>query len=73
VTAGRSIAEAVMSAIILEKACRVQLLAEAAGGPRAWTSPEEASIKKERIYRPAAIEYAFDYYVRRVKTLESNP
>lgn len=71
VTAGRSIAEAVMTAVVLEKACRVQLLAESAGGPGAWTSPQEASIKKERIYRPAAIEHAFDYYVRRVKVLES--
>ena len=34
VTAGRSIEEAVWLALKLERACRVQLLAEAAGGPK---------------------------------------
>ncbi len=34
VTVGGSIAEAVMTAVILEKACQVQLLADAAGGPQ---------------------------------------
>jgi ribulose-5-phosphate 4-epimerase/fuculose-1-phosphate aldolase len=70
VAVGESIAEAVMIALILEKACRVQLLAESGGGAQAWTEPQEASIKKDRIYSPKAIQHAFDYYVRRVKTLE---
>lgn len=67
VTAGKSIAEAVMNAIVLERACRVQLLAEAMGGPQAWTDPQEAQIKKERIYSASAMENAFGYYVRRVQ------
>jgi L-fuculose-phosphate aldolase len=65
VTAGRSIEEAVMTAVLLEKACRVQLLAEQAGGPKATTSPEEARIKRERIYGPASLQAAFEYCVRR--------
>lgn len=70
VAAGRNVAEAVMTAVILERACRVQLLADTMGGARAWTDPQEALVKKERIYPPHAIEDAFDYYVRRVQTLE---
>jgi L-fuculose-phosphate aldolase len=65
VTAGRSIEEAVMTAVLLEKACKVQLLAEQAGGPRATTPLEEARIKRERIYSPQALQSAFDYCVRR--------
>jgi L-fuculose-phosphate aldolase len=65
VTAGRSVEEAVMMAVLLEKACKVQLLAEQAGGPKASTSPEEARIKRGRVYAPASLQAAFDYCVRR--------
>jgi L-fuculose-phosphate aldolase len=65
VTAGRSIEEAVMTAVLLEKACKVQLLAEQAGGPRATTDPAEARIKRDRIYAPASLQAAFEYCVRR--------
>jgi L-fuculose-phosphate aldolase len=65
VTAGRSVEEAVMMAVLLEKACKVQLLAEQAGGPKASTSPEEARAKRDRIYAPAALQSAFNYCVRR--------
>lgn len=65
VTAGGSIEEAVMTAVMLEKACKVQLLAEAAGGARASTPPEEAKIKRGRIYGQASLELAFQYCVRR--------
>ncbi len=65
VTAGRSVEEAVMMAVLLEKACKVQLLAEQAGGPQASTSAEEARIKRDRIYAPGSLQAAFDYCVRR--------
>ena len=65
VTAGRSIEEAVMTAVLLEKACKVQLLAEHAGGAKATTSPDEARAKRERIYGPASLRSAFEYCVRR--------
>lgn len=65
VTAGRSVEEAVMTAILLEKACKVQLLAEQAGGPKATTSPEEARVKRDRIYNTASLQAAFEYCVRR--------
>lgn len=65
VTVGRSVEEAVITAILLEKACRVQLLTEQAGGAKATTSPEEARTKRERIYGGASMQAAFDYCVRR--------
>ncbi len=65
VTAGRSVEEEVMMAVLLEKACKVQLLAEQAGGPQASTSAEEARIKRDRIYAPGSLQAAFDYCVRR--------
>ena len=65
VTARRSVEEAVMMAVLLEKACKVQLLAEQAGGPKASTSLEEARIKRDRVYAPTSLQTAFDYCVRR--------
>lgn len=65
VTVGRSIEEAVMTAVLLEKACKVQLLAEHAGGAKATTSSEEARIKRERIYGAKSLQMAFKYCVRR--------
>jgi L-ribulose-5-phosphate 4-epimerase len=65
VTAGQSIEEAVMLAVTLETACKTQLLAEAAGGPRAVTSPEEIKAKRARIFRPDMYRPVFEYLVRR--------
>lgn len=66
VTAGRSIEEAVYLAIFLENACWMQVMAEAAGGPKLVTPPEEARAKK-RIARPENQVNFFDYMVRRLR------
>jgi L-fuculose-phosphate aldolase len=65
VTAGRTVEEAVYLAIFLEHACWMQVMAEAAGGPRLVTPPEEARAKK-RIARPENQVNFFNYMVRRV-------
>jgi ribulose-5-phosphate 4-epimerase/fuculose-1-phosphate aldolase len=65
VTCGRSIEEAIFFALSLEKACRVQLLAEAAGGPRLVTDYEEAKIKRARNCTPRAFGAVFSYAARR--------
>lgn len=64
VTAGRSVEEAVMMAILLEKACKTQLLAEAAGAIDRTTGHEEARSKRQRIYSPSAMTAAFQYAAR---------
>ena len=52
-------------ALILEKACWMQLVAESAGGAKLVTSPEEAKAKK-RITRAENQINLFNYLVRRV-------
>lgn len=65
VTAGRSIEEAVFLAIKLERACRIQMLAEAAGGPKLFVKEEELKAKRTRTNRSDSQGNAFSYLVRR--------
>jgi ribulose-5-phosphate 4-epimerase/fuculose-1-phosphate aldolase len=65
VAAGRTIEEAVFLAIKLEKACRIQLLAEAAGGPKLFVKDEELAAKRKRTNRGDSQGNAFSYLVRR--------
>jgi L-fuculose-phosphate aldolase len=65
VTAGRSIEEAVWIALKLEKACRVQMLAEAAGGPKLVAEGEDLQKKRGRSNRPDLHTNVFNYLVRR--------
>lgn len=65
VATGRSIEEAVWIALKLEKACRVQLLAEAAGGPKLVAEGEDLQKKRGRSNRPDLHTNVFNYLVRR--------
>ncbi len=65
VAAGRTIEEAVFLAVKLEKACRIQLLAEAAGGPKLFVKKEELAAKRQRTIRGDSQGNAFSYMVRR--------
>ena len=65
VTAGRTIEEAVFVAIKLERACRIQMLAEAAGGPKLFVKDEELAAKRKRTNRGDSQGNAFSYLVRR--------
>jgi L-ribulose-5-phosphate 4-epimerase len=65
VTAGRTIEEAVFVAIKLERACRIQLLAEQAGGPKLFVKEEELAAKRGRTNRGDSQGNAFSYLVRR--------
>lgn len=64
VTAGPDLPTAVLTAIILEKACRVQLAAQATGRDLVWSSDEEALAKRDRVYGPTQIAAAWAYLVR---------
>jgi ribulose-5-phosphate 4-epimerase/fuculose-1-phosphate aldolase len=63
---GESIEVATLYAVFLEKACRIQLMATAAGEP-SWTSDEEAPVKYEQIYTPHRLGSMWDYFVRRAR------
>ena len=65
VTAGTTIDEAVFVAIKLERACRIQMLAGAAGGPKLFVKDEELAAKRSRTNRGDSQGNAFSYLVRR--------
>src|SRR5699024_10596098 len=50
VTVGTDLVEAVMAALLLDKACEKQLAAIAAGGPILSTAQEEAVRKRSHVY-----------------------
>ncbi len=65
VTAGTTIEHAVFLAIKLERACRIQMLAEQAGGPKLFVKEEELAAKRGRTNRGDSQGNAFSYLVRR--------
>ena len=66
VTVGPDVPTAVVTALLLERACRTQLLAMAAGDVSRWSDDEEARAKREHCYSPAQLAQAWDYLARRV-------
>lgn len=67
VTVGPDVGTAVLTAMFLEKACRMQLMAAAAGGQLSWSSDEEALGKRERVYGPHQLSAAWKYMQRRLE------
>lgn len=63
VTCGPDVASAVMTCVFLERACRGNMRAYAAGGPETWSSDEEALTKREHVY---SFEQAWEYSARRL-------
>jgi L-fuculose-phosphate aldolase len=63
---GKSIREATVLAILLERACKLQLMAEALKIPYSVSSPEDVLGKKNFIYEDTAIKSYWDYCVRKV-------
>jgi L-ribulose-5-phosphate 4-epimerase len=69
VTAGADATEAIMYASLLERACKVQLLAAAAGGPAVWSDPEEVIAKRAQTWPASQRAAGYAYLVRRGETL----
>ena len=65
VTTGASIEDAVWVALKLEKACRMQLIAESAGGPKLVVEGDDLAKKAKRSNRGDLHRNVFDYLVRR--------
>ena len=65
VVVGRSVAEACVTAIVLEKAAHMQLLARQYGAIE-WTDDAEALQKKARIYNAEAFERMWAYFLRKL-------
>jgi ribulose-5-phosphate 4-epimerase/fuculose-1-phosphate aldolase len=69
VVAGNTIDQAVVSAINVERASQVQLLAAASGQPFRWTSDEEIAGKREHIFGEGMLRNVWNYYCRRIGPL----
>jgi len=63
VTAGATIEEAAVNALLLDKIARAQLMVPG-GVPRLWTADDEALVKRKRIYNPEALAGRWAYYQR---------
>jgi ribulose-5-phosphate 4-epimerase/fuculose-1-phosphate aldolase len=67
VTAGPDVPTAVMTAVLLDRACRMQLTAMAAGKLAQWSDDEEALSKRAHCYGPELLRQAWDYLGRRLE------
>lgn len=68
VTVGPDVATATVVALLLERACRIQLLTLSAGGDLLASSDEEALRKRDNCYPAPLLRQAWDYLVRRLPT-----
>jgi L-fuculose-phosphate aldolase len=68
VTCGPDVVTAVMTAVLLERACRTNIRAIAGGGAKTWSSDEEALAKRDHCYSPQLLRQAWDYLARRLET-----
>jgi ribulose-5-phosphate 4-epimerase/fuculose-1-phosphate aldolase len=66
VVAANTIDKAIVSAINLERASQIQLLAAASGQPLHWTADDEIAGKREKIYGDGMLKKVWEYYCRRV-------
>lgn len=64
VTVGPDLETAVVRALLLEQACRMQLLVRAYGGSPTWTPDEEALVKRGNVASELQIKACWDYLVR---------
>jgi len=67
VSASRALAAAGLSdmyAVLLERACRTQLTAQAAGHPVVWWDPAEAGLKREQVWNHGQRQAGWQYLLR---------
>jgi len=67
VVAAADVQTATVTAYLLDRACRMQLTAMAAGGWATWSSPEESLAKRAHCYPDPLLQGAWDYLVRRLE------
>ena len=65
VAAGADVVEATMAAVLLDRACRVQLDVLQTGRPYRWTPDEEARVKRTHVYPRRLLEQGYAYLARR--------
>ncbi len=66
VVVGRTVREAVISAGLLERACRLQIRVLSTGLPFRVSAPGDIPPKREFIYSPAAVKSYWDFSARQI-------
>ena len=64
VTAGPDLPAAVMTAVLLDRACRTQLGAMAAGPVRAWGAEDDTVAKRADVWAPRQLRAGYEYLLR---------
>jgi ribulose-5-phosphate 4-epimerase/fuculose-1-phosphate aldolase len=66
VAVGATLQTATIAAVLLERACKQQILTASAGGWPTWSVPEESLAKCEHIYGERAMSAVWDHLVRQL-------
>lgn len=66
VVVAKSVRHAAVFAQVLERACRLQLLAHSAHATYTWSSARDVTLKRDFIYADLSVRSYWDYAVRRV-------
>jgi ribulose-5-phosphate 4-epimerase/fuculose-1-phosphate aldolase len=67
VTAGKDVRDAVIRAVLLEKAAHQQMLTHVFGGPERWSGDVEALRKRETVWSELQLQTLWGYLVRRLE------
>lgn len=66
VVAAADVPTAVVTTVLLDRACRMQLTAMSAGGWATWSSPQESLAKRGHCYPEPLLRDAWEHLVRRL-------
>lgn len=66
VAVGATVRQATVAAVVLEQACRQQILTQTAGGWPTWSAPAESLDKREHVYNERAVAAVWDFLVRQL-------
>ena len=64
VTAGPDLPAAIMAAVLLDRACRTQLTAMAAGPLRVWGAEDDTVAKRADVWAPKQLRAGYEYWLR---------
>jgi ribulose-5-phosphate 4-epimerase/fuculose-1-phosphate aldolase len=64
VTAGKDVRDAIIRAVLLEKAAHQQVLTHACGDPRVWPSEEESAAKRQSVWSESHLAMLWEYLSR---------
>ena len=67
VAVGETVAAGVMTAVLLDRACQVQLAAMAAGEPILWSDEAETALKREEVWNAHLLDSGWQYLRRMAK------